>query len=82
MSITDERLKQIADLETKITYKVAWIEKQKEELQKKTDLIRNVPQDLRDMMSKSASRSSGKRGQGETIDIDESATRDDEIIDL
>jgi len=81
MSITDERLRQIAELEDKIEKKIAWINDRKDELKKKTELVKDVPQDLINIMSKSASRSSGRRGQGETLDIDESATRDEEIID-
>jgi len=80
MSITDQRIKQIEEIEGEIREKIAWIDKQKDELRKKIDLVGDVPQELIDMMSKSASRSSGRRGQGETVSIDESATRDAKII--
>jgi len=81
MSIIDERLRQIADVEDRIEKKIAWINDKKDELNKKMELVKDVPPDVIDMMSKSASRSSGRRGRGETLDIDESATRDEEIAD-
>lgn len=80
MSIIDERLKQIAELEQRVQDKIDWIKEKRAELEEMTDLISKVPQDMKDMMSNSASRSSVRRGQGETIGIDESATRDEEIL--
>lgn len=44
------------------------------------NLISTVPHDMKNIISNSASRSSTRRGQGETIGIDESATRDEEIL--
>ncbi len=95
MSIIDERLKQIAELEetieekierieekkteieekktlvgekgTAIESKKTWIEEKKQELEEQTAIVDSVPDDLLEMMSRSSSRSTEKRGIGDTV---------------
>lgn len=102
MSIIDERLKQIVELEermekkkmeiegkrifveeqrTAIEARKTWIEEKREELEKQNTIVNSVPDDLLSIMSQSASRSTERRGRGDTIEIDESVTGAKAIID-
>lgn len=47
---------QIVEIEKKIEDKITWIQK-KDELEEKSAIIANVPEDLKDPMSKSVSQS-------------------------
>jgi len=81
MSITDMRLKQIAEIEKKIEENITWIQEKKKEVEEKLAVIANVTQDLRSLLSRSASTSTGNRGMSEPVEIDESVTRDEAIIE-
>lgn len=80
MSITDERLKQIAEIEDKIKEKIAWIKEKKDELKQTLAIAQTIPDEYADIMSQSASNSTGNRGMGATLDINSSAARNKEIV--
>ncbi|KAK1768896.1 hypothetical protein QBC33DRAFT_534078 [Phialemonium atrogriseum] len=61
----------IAEIEEKIEDKITWIQKKKDGLEEKSATIADVPQDLKDPMSKSASQPTENRGRGDALDIDE-----------
>ncbi|KAF4496338.1 hypothetical protein FAGAP_7508 [Fusarium agapanthi] len=80
MSITNARLEQIRNLETKITSELNWIRTEKEKLKDIIGIVDGISSAMRDQMSGSASSSSKKKGRGETVSIDETATRYQGII--
>jgi len=80
MSITDARLKQIQETEDKINDLVKWITREKEKLEEQKSIAENVPDEVLNLISKSASGSTSKRGKGETTSVRDSAERDKEVI--
>jgi len=80
MSITSERLRQIEKLKEEVDEKLAWIKQRKDELDAMKALVENVPEDLQEIMSRSASGSTGLRTRGDAMSINDSAKRNREII--
>ena len=82
MTTIEERLKEIAEIDLKIEAITAYKEKKeaieenkslieelRDELKMKNTLVASVDPELLEMMSQSASRSRGSRGEDETIEI-------------
>ena len=94
MTALKDKLQQITEFEAKIEAITAYKEKKnaieekkklieglKKELLAQADLVANVDSDLKDMMSRSASRSKERRGGPETVDIDESVSDDQKRVE-
>ncbi|RSL82354.1 hypothetical protein CEP51_005222 [Fusarium floridanum] len=75
MSVTAARREEINGLEMKINDAITWMQTKQVELQAMVDLVSNVPEHIRDGMSRSASSSTKKKGRGETVDIDETLAK-------
>jgi len=96
MTTLHDRLKEIAEIDAKIEAITAYkekkkaieekkesIERLKEELRTQNGLVANVDPDLLNIMSQSASRSRGRRGGDEAVNINESVRRaQEETIEI
>ena len=65
MSITAERLRQIAAVEAKITDKMRWICKKKAELEEKQAMVDSLSTSLKDIMLHTSSLAARNRGYDE-----------------
>ncbi|EXK80471.1 hypothetical protein FOQG_15014 [Fusarium oxysporum f. sp. raphani 54005] len=63
MSITNARLEQIRNFETKISSELDWIRREKERLQEILSIVEGIPSSVRNQMSGSASSSSKKKAE-------------------
>jgi len=81
MSIIDLRLQQIANIKDQIDEKNSWIKKKKDELEEELNLIKTIPEELADLISRSASSATKNRRLGDTIEIKEAAQRNQEIVE-
>jgi len=76
-TITEERRKQIADIEARIASEVECIQNKKKELE---DTI-NVPESARDQISRGVSSSTKRRGKGETVGKDQTTEMYQRIVE-
>lgn len=80
MSITDARLAQIAELEKKINEKADFLIEKQAELETMGKIAVSMPAEVMRVVSQSASTSLHRRGLVGTVDIEEAAARNAEII--
>jgi len=80
MSITDARLNQIKENEEEIEELVKWISEEQKKLEEQESIAENVPDEVLNLISESASSSTTKRGKGEANSVKESAERNKEVI--
>ena len=79
-SVTEERRRQIENLENEIETDVKWIDEEKAKLNTTLKMVEDVPETTLDQLSRSASSSTSKRNRGETVEISETRAMYNTVI--
>ena len=80
MKITQQRVKQIDEQRDVIDKNKSWIRSKRDQIKAEIYIMADIPAELKDILSQSASQTRENRGRSRTIDIDDTIARHEEVI--
>ena len=80
MKITQQRVKQIDELRDRIDKNTTWIRGKRDKIKAEIYMMADIPQELQEILSRSASQSRENRGRSRAVDIEDTIARHEEVV--